>query len=410
MPIRASILFSIAFLNVFTCRPTLEPVPVAVSAKDLAVMENSFLFDLNFLKDHDSSLVVLENGHSKIIVSPKYQGKVFTSTATGDSGTSFGWVHYKAFEETNAHINAYGGENRVWIGPEGGKFSVFFPKDSAMVFENWKTPTAFDTEPWNMESKDSVSISLQKNTKLINYEGTILSLSVTRKIKILDGKEIKTTLGLDSTISLQMVGYTTENMLTNDGEKAWTKNTGAPCIWILDMFPPSDKTIIVIPYKDTALRPATTDYFGEISGDRISYKYNTVFFKADGKSRGKLGIHPGSAKNIAGSWDEDKKILTITMFDVDNNAKYLNQEWNTIKPPFSGDAVNAYNDGPLASGGQLGPFYELESVSPAAFLKPHTSLTHYHSVFHFTGDENTLNTVAQKTLGVTLDQIKSALN
>ena len=242
MPIRASILFSIAFLNVFTCRPTPEPAPVAVSAKDLAVIENSFFFDLNFLKDHDSSLVVLESGQSKIIVSPKYQGKVFTSTANGDSGTSFGWVHYKAFEETNAHINAYGGENRVWIGPEGGRFSVFFPKDSAMVFENWKTPAGFDTEAWTMVSQDGVSVTLQKNTKLINYAGTLLSLSVTRKIKILDGEEIKAALGLDSTTRLQMVGYTTENMVTNEGKKAWTKKTGAPCLWILEMFTPSDKT------------------------------------------------------------------------------------------------------------------------------------------------------------------------
>ena len=80
-----------------------------------------------------------------------------------------------------------------------------------------------------------------------------------------------------------------------------------------------------------------------------------------------------------------------------------------IKPPFSGDAVNAYNDGPLSNGGQLGPFYELESVSPAAFLKPHTSLIHRHSVLHFSGDEKSLNTIAQKTLGVSIDQIKNAM-
>ena len=59
---------------------------------------------------------------------------------------------------------------------------------------------------------------------------------------------------------------------------------------------------------------------------------------------------------------------------MSSNKPYLNQEWNIIKPPFSGDAVNAYNDGPLADGSQMGPFYEIETVSPAAFLKPGESI------------------------------------
>lgn len=58
----------------------------------------------------------------------------------------------------------------------------------------------------------------------------------------------------------------------------------------------------------------------------------------------------------------------------------------------------------------MGPFYELESVSPAAFLKPGESLIHHHAVFHFTGDEKGLNTIAEKVLGVSLESIKSALS
>ena len=50
---------------------------------------------------------------------------------------------------------------------------------------------------------------------------------------------------------------------------------------------------------------------------------------------------------------------------METDAAYLNQEWNLDGDPFIGDAVNAYNDGPLEDGSQMGPFYELESVSPA---------------------------------------------
>ncbi|HEX8675669.1 MAG TPA: DUF6786 family protein, partial [Segetibacter sp.] len=128
----------------------------------------------------------------------------------------------------------------------------------------------------------------------------------------------------------------------------------------------------------------------------------------DGKSRGKLGVVPGKAKPFAGSYDSQNKVLTAIKFDVEPEARYLNQEWNTTKPSFLGDAVNAYNDGPLADGSQMGPFYEIESVSPAAFLKPDQTLSHKHSVFHFTGSEQALDGIAKKLFGTSLDDIKKA--
>ncbi|HEY2580236.1 MAG TPA: DUF6786 family protein [Mucilaginibacter sp.] len=50
----------------------------------------------------------------------------------------------------------------------------------------------------------------------------------------------------------------------------------------------------------------------------------------------------------------------------------------------------------------------MESVSPAAFLKPNESLSHKHSVFHFTGDKGELNQIALKTLGISLQDIQAA--
>jgi hypothetical protein len=134
----------------------------------------------------------------------------------------------------------------------------------------------------------------------------------------------------------------------------------------------------------------------------------TLFYKADGKSRGKLGMPPNRTKKYAGSYDAANNVLTIITYDFDTKATYLNQEWKTDKDPFIGDAVNAYNDGPLANGTQMGPFYEIESVSPAAFLAPNEKLTHKHSVFHFTGSKDGLNTIAMKTLGVSLKDIQAS--
>ncbi len=378
----------------------------------LSYKEGSFGYDLDFLKQHDSVVVLQsDNENSQVIVSPKYQGKVFTSTADGNEGLSFGWVNYKAFTAAvDSHMNAYGGENRFWLGPEGGKFSLFFKPGSEMVFDNWKTPTAIDTETWNVTNKSNNSVAMQKEMKLTNYKGTEMLLHVDRTIKILDRQQINNNTGLALDSIVKAVGYETVNVITNKGAADWTEATGMPCIWILDMFKPTPATVIVVPFKNAAGKPfnkiATTNYFGEIPADRIKHTDEVLYFKADGKSRGKLGIVPGKAKPVAGSYDSQNKVLTVTLFDVESEGRYLNQEWNTTKPPFSGDAMNAYNDGPLADGSQMGPFYEIESVSPAAFLKRNQSLSHKHSVFHFTGNEQALDGIAKKLFGASIDDIK----
>ena len=74
-----------------------NPEPVKQEAEQAPVFkEGEFGYDLQFLQKHDD-VVVLKSGSSQVIVSPKYQAKVFTSTADGERGLSFGWVNYKAF-------------------------------------------------------------------------------------------------------------------------------------------------------------------------------------------------------------------------------------------------------------------------------------------------------------------------
>jgi len=85
--------------------------------------------------------------------------------------------------------------------------------------------------------------------------------------------------------------------------------------------------------------------------------------------------------------------------------------WETQKEPFAGDVANSYNDGPASPGAApMGPFYELESSSPALALKPGLSFTHVHTTFHFQGPVDDLNAIALRVLNVTLAQISRAFN
>jgi len=382
------------------------------SAASAATFEKgSFGYDLQFLQKHDSIILLKSSdGLSQVAVSPKYQGKVFTSTADGDTGRSFGWINYKTFDaQIDEHMNAYGGEDRLWLGPEGGKYALFFKPGTKMEFANWHTPAAIDHESWNLDGKTDKQVSLSKDMNLVNYTGSTLKLKVNRDITLLERTDIEKAVGIKLDSEVKTVGVKTDNSITNTGGEAWTAKTGVPCLWNLDMFTPSPGVVVVVPYEEKAPgKVATTDYFGQIPPGRVTYKNAHLFFKADGKSRGKLGMPAIRTKAVAGSYDAVNNVLTIAMFDVDNKATYLNQEWTPDKDPLVGDAVNSYNDGPLADGTQMGPFYEIESVSPGAFLKPGEKLAHRHCIYHFTGDKAGLDKIAVKVLGVSLADIGSA--
>lgn len=390
----------------YSCNPT---------KKDKAMYEKgTFGYDLNFLSGKDS-LIVLKGNEDKaqIIVSAKYQGKVFTSTANGMSGNSLGFVNYDVLnsETIDEHMNGYGGENRFWLGPEGGQYSVYFEKEKEQVYDNWHTPKPIDTEAWDIVSSDSKQATLKKSMEVMNYQGNKLNLDVDRKISIIEPSGIYTSLGLSTINGIDAVGYVTDNKITNRNNFAWTEETGTICIWILDMFIPAPKALTVIPFNEGDEKEldsiATTNYFGEIPADRFKVENGIMYLKTDGKFRSKLGVNGKRTKAIAGNYDPESKRLTITTYDVEKDAVYLNQEWNPAKNPLTGDAMNAYNDGPLEDGSIMGPFLEVESVSPAAFLKPDESLNHRHTVYHFIGEPDKLTTITEKLLGVSIEKINS---
>ena len=84
----------------------------------------------------------------------------------------------------------------------------------------------------------------------------------------------------------------------------------------------------------------------------------------------------------------------------------MKSTWEIHDEPYAGDVLNAYNDGKLEDGTQMGPFYELESSSSTCALKSGENLTHKQRTYHFESDKKTLNNIAKDVLGVELDKIE----
>ena len=125
-----------------------------------------FKDDLAFLKAH-TKVVVLggADGQAQVAVNPDIQGRVMTSTAGGPDGLSFGWINreFIASGVNNPHMNAFGGEDRFWLGPEGGQFSIFFKKGDPFDLEHWWTPPAVNEGSFDIAAQDAGRIHLPQD-------------------------------------------------------------------------------------------------------------------------------------------------------------------------------------------------------------------------------------------------------
>jgi len=180
------------------------------------------------------------------------------------------------------------------------------------------------------------------------------------------------------------------------------------------MYNPSPETTVVIPFEpgdEEQLGAKVNDtYFGKVPPEYLRVEEKELFFRGDGTRRGKIGINAQRSKGIAGSYDAAGKVLNIVTYNVQESPNgFVNSMWEVQEAPYSGDVINSYNDGsPEPGKPPLGPFYELETSSPAAALQPGETLKHVQRTFHIQGTEEELNVLAERLLGVSINDIKAA--
>ena len=149
MPIRRSACINVTALAAIACARLASGDSVyaeeAHSVRGAKSVEGDRTFgqDVEFLSRHTETTVLQnESGTALVAVAPAYQARVMTSSATGEGGLSFGWINYDHIGsgEIAQQINVYGGEERFWLGPEGGQFSIFFKPGAKFEFSEWATP------------------------------------------------------------------------------------------------------------------------------------------------------------------------------------------------------------------------------------------------------------------------------
>jgi hypothetical protein len=385
----------------------------------------SYREEKTFLAQHTQVVELTDASGARVAICPQWQGRVMTSTCAGMDGPSFGFINREFIEkgESNPHINNYGGEERMWLAPEGGQFSLWFQPGAAQNLDNWFTPPAFNEGSWPQSPNGPENtVCMTKKMKLENTSATTFELEVTREVRLLAAEDLQKLFGATAAAlmagpDVKRVAYETSNQVTN-ANGPMTREKGLVAVWILGMMNAGPQTVIMVPYRsgpEAELGPVVkSDYFGSVPPDRLKITPAAILFRGDGHYRAKLGTSQRRAKNVLGSIDFAGQVLTLVQFSMPENPTqhdYVNSMWEVPqKAPYRGDVANTYNDGPPAPGKKgLGPFYEIESLSPAAPLASGQALVHYHRTVHVQAALPVLAKLAREVLGVDLEAVQQQM-
>ncbi len=382
---------------------------LATTAGMQSALAGGYDAELEAIKKHGDVLVLAE-GPRRLAVSRAFQGRVMFASWGGPNAPAIGWVNHDLVgkpEDTDAQFNNYGGAERFWLGPEGGQFALYFKQGAKQELSNWFVPKGFNAGPFIEVKSSANAIDLAVlEMKIENASGTQFTTPVSRSIQMILQRDVEKITGPLSS-DIQWVAYYSNNKIRNDGMKPWTPETGTIGLWILDMFEAGPNTWVVAPYNTAGSGPIVKDdYFGKVPADRLRQVKDkpVLLFKADGKLRSKIGLGPTRATGVIGSIDLDRNIVIIVSFKLPPDEKrYVNNAWEVPQvDPYAGDVIQSYNDGGAG-------FYEVETSSPAAFLKPGEIQGHVVHNVYLTGPPDQLNDIVQKVFGLSLADIRATV-
>jgi hypothetical protein len=365
----------------------------------------------DLLRDTRNEPVILK-GRSpgkQVLCAPTLVGRVMTTTYDAAQGEALGWIGAEVIRHgyVDPVFTNYGGEDRLWFGPEGSQFGLHFTsKDQSL--SHYRVQPGMNSQRYQVarSSPEGDFVVMKAPIQLQNLAGTKFDLDVERTVRIVESCPY--TLGFGD--HLDFVGFQSESLVTNVSSEPIRSETGLLCSWTPGQHPSGPRSVVAIPFQpgsNQALgEPIRSDYLkqmclgGTLPAGRLWTGFDHALMRADNRYRVKIGVGPKRAMNRLGSIDLDSAELVINDFDVYAEMPYIAPYWRELTPAelSNGEAVSVYVDGPDEKGGRGGNFHELESLSPAMPLKSGESFVHRNRVFHIRGRRSALDSIARRFL------------
>jgi len=367
---------------------------------------------LQLLENTGHSPAVLRgtDGQKVVVVVPSLAGRVLCTGSAGLVGPTDSYILEDQIRkgpiQTGPGViwNNVGGEERIWLGPEGGPHALFFSPGAAQRIENYWIPSALDLAPFQVTDvhRNGQYVTISAPASLNNYAGTHFDLEITRRIEILDDCPFSA----GAYPEFAFTGFESRTWVRNTGTQAWTRDSGALSIWTIGQFPGRRQTVVLLPFQpgaeaelgppismDDYLRmfypehPPRREEIGRLGEHCFQFRANgDVMAKAELPTRRCLG-------RIA-SLDPDRLEMRIVQASVYPTLDYAcSFVLPTTADPYSGGAMSSFS---AARNLDEQSYYELESLSPALFLGPGETFCHVSRTYHLRGDEQTIMEICRR--------------
>jgi len=377
---------------------------------------------VELLKDtgHAPATLVGRRVELQVVCAPTLVGRVMSCTFDALRSDALGWIGVEAIQRgaVNPVFNNFGGEERIWFGPEGTQFGLHFA-DKTQTFAAYRVQPAMSSLPYTLirQSPQRDFLVMHSRVELSNLLGTNFTLDVERTVRLVEVSPYH--LGVDG--SIETVGFQSETLITNIGSRSIGPETGFLSCWTPGIHPNGAGRFVVMPFRAAEPRemgePVLRDYFknfclgGQFPAERWWVGHDHAVLRSDGTCRVKVSLSPKRALNRIGSISVDGTELIINDFDLYPELPYVAAFWREVSPEgvLQGEAVSSYIDGPDEKGNRAGDFYELETLSPALQLKPGESLAHRNRLVHLRGRSDHIDVIAQRFLNVSRQHIATVL-
>lgn len=124
-----------------------------------------------------------------------------------------------------------------------------------------------DKATYQITEQSARQVSFKKEVQRQNYSKTVFDFEIQRTIELLSPTQIINHLDINPDNQLDFVAFQSIHKITNTETTAWNKDQGLRSIWILGMFPSSDRATITILVRntDSVSEYVSDSYFGNVT-------------------------------------------------------------------------------------------------------------------------------------------------
>lgn len=346
---------------------------------------------LEALAGHTSIFTLGKEDGPQLILTPDLSARVMGASIGGARDENLMWVDKTIldgsyWDKEPLFWNA--GGLRTWLAPED-LFFVNADKDA----DSWFVPAELDPRDFNVVSTTPTEAIFRANIDLAANIGSTYSLTLTRRIALMDGSPVALSAGVE------YMGLEQEHSFTSRMNEVIGVDLPYICLWSLLQLNPSG-TILVPVREGYDPQSAYREYFNPL-GERLQISGNGIIsVKIDGRYRSKVGVRPeAGGRGLAYLRDDGngRGVLFVKLFEIDPDAVYVDKPWGTESD--YGDAIELYNDD-----GNMGGFSEIECHGPAKQVARGESQSHVMRLHIFRGPIQTLKAIGSELLGSDLGQ------